>query len=83
MNEEKAGCGGAEPLARLRKNSREEIRVNEAEFKGKKYVDMRVYYQQDGEGEYIPTRKGLCVDLALLGELISILKEVKGKVEAG
>lgn len=40
------------------KNALEEVRVSVSTYKGKKYVDFRVYYQDDS-GEYKPSKKVL------------------------
>lgn len=57
------------PTSEFVKNGAERIRVERTIFKGKPYVDARVYAVTDGpEGEesWVPTKKGLCLapDLA-------------------
>jgi hypothetical protein len=44
----------------LPKNSREAIKVSLEEFKGHKFIDMRVYAKEEGK-DPAPTRKGLAV----------------------
>ena len=41
----------------IEKNSRESIVVSQTEYKGNKYVDVRVFYK-DADGSLKPTRKG-------------------------
>ena len=41
----------------IEKNSRESIVVSETEYKGNKYVDVRVFYK-DTDGSLKPTRMG-------------------------
>lgn len=50
------------------KNSLEEVRSIVTEFKGKKYIDMRVYYKAE-DGSYRPTKKGLTLSPELVPEL--------------
>ena len=40
----------------VQKNEKEVIRVQDGEYKGIKYVDVRVHYK-DGNGELQPTKK--------------------------
>ena len=55
-----------ELIAQFEKNATEVVRVSLREFRGRKLVDVRVYYTDDA-GEYRPTRKG--VSLAVDGYL--------------
>ena len=56
----------------IEKNSRESIVVSETEYKGNKYVDVRVFYK-DTDGSLKPTRKGVSVRHDQLDELVSAL----------
>jgi hypothetical protein len=47
-----------EVIAQFEKNATEVIRVSLTEYRGRKLVDMRVYYSDD-EGQYRPTKKGV------------------------
>jgi len=58
------------------KNALEEIRVSISTFKGKKYLDIRVFYQDDS-GEFKPSKKGVALSPELLGELEAALSKVK------
>ena len=57
----------------VQKNEKEVIRVQDGEYKGVKYVDVRVHYK-DGNGELQPTKKGV----ALSHKYIPTLMQVKG-----
>ncbi len=48
------------PIATIPKNSREVIRFSLETFKGWRFVDLRVYIQEDGQAP-IATRKGLTI----------------------
>jgi hypothetical protein len=61
-------------IADLKKNSREIIRIDISEFKGKELINIRVWFD-DMEGGYKPTQKGVALDISQYEELKnSILK---------
>ena len=51
------------------RGERESVRVEFKEYKGKFYVDMRVYFQPEGAEEMLPTKKGLTIPLENLNDL--------------
>jgi len=62
------------------KNPLEEVRASITVFKGKQYVDLRIYYKGD-DGEFYPSKKGLTLSLDLFSELevaVQKLSEVVG-----
>jgi len=56
----------------IEKNSRESIVVSETEYKGNKYVDVRVFYK-DTDGSLKPTRKGVSLRPEKVAELVAAL----------
>jgi len=66
-------------IAKIQKNSMEEIRIALQEYEGENLIDMRVWVEVDGE--WIRTRKGLCIRLDLVPELIKALEKVKKQTE--
>lgn len=63
------------------KNPLEEVRASISVYKGKQYVDLRVYYKGD-DGEFRPSKKGLTLSLDLFPELeqaVGKLSEVIGE----
>ena len=44
-------------IGEIQKNKREKIIVSTNEYKGFKYVDLRVHYEDEVSGEYKPTKK--------------------------
>ena len=56
----------------IEKNSRESIVVSETEYKGNKYVDVRVFYK-DTDGSLKPTRKGVSIRPEKVAELVAAL----------
>jgi len=51
-----------EVVGEMEKGWNEKILFSVSEFKGKKYADIRIYYEDD-EGEWKPTKKGVTVNL--------------------
>lgn len=60
----------------LPKNSREAIKFSLAEFKGHKFIDMRVYVKDEGK-DPVPTPKGLTVSPTLWPEFKAGLAKVE------
>ena len=61
----------------------EQIQVALSRYKGKTYVDLRIYYKAS-DGEYRPTKKGITVSPDLLPELgESIRLALKGESGQG
>ena len=56
----------------IEKNSRESFVVSETEYKGSKYVDVRVFYK-DTDGSLKPTRKGVSIRPDKVSELLAAL----------
>ena len=66
----------------IEKNSRESIVVSEIEYKGSKYVDVRVFYK-DTDGSLKPTRKGVSLRPEKVAELVAALAAASdGSIEA-
>jgi len=62
------------------KNPLEEVRASLTTFKGKQYVDLRIYYKGD-DGEYHPSKKGLTLSLDLFGELEEAVGKLRDAIE--
>ena len=60
---------------RIPKKEGEEIRFTIREFKGKKYLDMRVFYKSQQGDVWIPTRKGISPIVTLASEFQKGLAE--------
>jgi hypothetical protein len=56
------GNGMTEVVGEMEKGWNEKILFSVSEFKGKKYADIRIYYEDD-EWEWKPTKKGVTVNL--------------------
>jgi len=51
-----------ELIEQFEKNATEVVRVSLTEYRGRKLVDIRVYYS-DNEGQYRPTKKGVSLSV--------------------
>lgn len=63
-------------LGEIERNPTEVIRISLANFKGRDYVDLRIYFQDDA-GEWKPTKKGVTIAPDKLDEAIDYLKNAK------
>ncbi len=57
----------SEPVAEMEKGPNEKIFFSLSEYKGKKYADIRIYFEDD-EGEWKPTKKGITLSLDRVAE---------------
>ena len=55
-------------VSTFKRNPTEEVRATLKEFRGRRYLDLRIYYQDD-QGEWKPTRKGVSLSTDFMGEL--------------
>lgn len=55
---------------------KDKIIVALKEFKGKGYIDIRTYFQNEA-GDWIPTKKGITLSPDNLDEMIDLLKKAK------
>lgn len=70
-------------VCELPKNSREAIKFSLAEFKGHKFIDIRVYTKEEGK-DPAPTKKGLTVSPTLWPGFRKALAAVEAAmIEAG
>jgi len=49
-----------EVIAQFEKNSREEVRVSVDDFRGRKVINIRVYYRTEA-GEWAPGKQGIAL----------------------
>jgi hypothetical protein len=67
-------------VAKFKRNPTEEVRAGIKEFKGRRYIDVRIYYQDDKQ-EWKPTRKGISLATDFMPELkqavLAIEKELQ------
>ena len=64
----------------LSKNSMETLRFQVSEYKGREYVDVRIYYLDD-DGSLKPTRKGVTVSPDLWPEFLQGVEKLGTELE--
>ena len=50
-------------------NNREEVRIVLGQYKGRPYLDQRIYFQSNGKGEFRPSKDALRLSPAHCSEL--------------
>ncbi|HEX9060328.1 MAG TPA: transcriptional coactivator p15/PC4 family protein [Clostridia bacterium] len=50
-----------ELIGKISKNSKDEIQVKKVEKKGRKYVDIRVFWLEPASNEFKPSQKGVTI----------------------
>ena len=68
-------------IGEIQKNQKEKIIVSTNEYKGHKYVDLRVHYEDESTKEYKPTKKGIAVNPKILDEVVEMMLEAKNKLK--
>ncbi len=56
-------------IATISRSETEQMQISINEFKGRKYLDMRIYFTSDGGEKWIPTKKGVTCSKEHLEEL--------------
>ncbi len=69
-----------EPIFELQKNTREKIVFQVGEYKGHRFIDMRVFLPGEKGSQDFPTRKGLAVPVHLYPQFKAALAEVETAV---
>lgn len=62
-------------LGSFRKADGAEVRVSVQDYKGRRVVDVRVWYRPRNCSDYVPTRKGITIDADKLPELMAALEK--------
>lgn len=62
--------------AHICKSETAEIRVARSNWKGRRVVDIRIWFKPNAGADYVPSRKGITVDASKLDELIQALQEL-------
>lgn len=70
----------AEIIYEWEKNKREKVRVSLSEYKGKKLLDIRVWYL-DENNQYSPGKKGISLGLEQLPFLEEAIAKAKEKIK--
>jgi flagellin-like hook-associated protein FlgL len=69
----------AHHIATVPKNSREELRVRVAEYRGHTYADLRTFVDSNGP-DMVPTQKGVTVAPERIDALIQALTDARAEM---
>ena len=67
-------------IAEFPKNLTEKVRVSLSELKCQTYLDLRIFYQADNNA-WLPTKKGITLNVEHLGELRQAIDKAIAAVE--
>jgi hypothetical protein len=54
--------------------------VRLTEFKGHSLLDIRDHFKPKGSQTYTPTRKGICLDISKLSDIITLLEKAEAEL---
>ncbi len=66
-----------ELVGKIEKNSREEIHIKKVEKKGKKYIDIRVFWFDGNSDEFRPSQKGVTIAFESFGDFKGIIESIE------
>jgi hypothetical protein len=66
-------------IAEVQKNAKERIKIVISEYRGHRFVDCRVYFEDD-QGEWKPTKKGIALNDDIIDEVIQGLQKASRKL---
>ena len=71
----------AKVIGEIQKNKREKIIVSANEFKGHKYVDLRIHFNDGESEEYKPSKKGIAIKPEIAEEVIKMIQEATKEIK--
>tara|TARA_Y100000590_G_scaffold455334_1_gene603784 strand:- start:2784 stop:2996 length:213 start_codon:yes stop_codon:yes gene_type:complete len=63
-------------IGEIQKNQKEKIIVSTNEYKGHKYVDLRIHYTDGKSEDYKPSKKGIALSPKIIKDVIEMI--IKG-----
>ncbi len=69
-------------MTAIEKTDTERIQIEAKEYKGKDYVDVRLFFKSDDGKDWLPTKKGITIGPGKLGRLIDALTAIKRDYDA-
>ena len=67
----------AKILASIERSDTEQLQISISEYKGKSYLNMRIYYTTDEGATWLPTKKGVTFTPEQLDILTEAIEEAK------
>jgi hypothetical protein len=58
----------------IERGETEVLRISAEEYKGRKYIDVRIYFEND-EGEWKPTKKGVTIQPDKVDVFLDLIKK--------
>ena len=62
-------------IGEIQKNQKEKIIISTNEYKGHKYIALRVHYEDETSGDYKPSKKGIAVNPKILSQVVELMIE--------
>ena len=62
-------------IKEIQKDQKEKIIISTNEYKGHKYVDLRVHFEDERSGDYKPSKKGVALSAKVLPEIMEAVLE--------
>lgn len=67
----------AKNLAVIERSETEQLQISVSEYKGRSYLNMRIFYTTDGGSTWLPTKKGVTFTPDQLDILSEAIEEAK------
>lgn len=67
----------AKILATIERSETEQLQISVSEYKGRSYLNMRIYYTTDEGNTWLPTKKGVTFTPEQLDILTEAIEEAK------
>ncbi len=61
-------------IGEIERGETEVLRVSTEEYKGRKYIDVRIYFESDA-GEWKPTKKGVTIQPDRVDDFLDLIKK--------
>jgi len=65
----------------IAKHESEIIKVQDTEYRGRRLVDIRVYYLNKTTRDWYPSRKGISINMAFLDQVVVALRQLAAEEE--
>lgn len=77
MNKERNKMADAKILATIERSDTEQLQISVSEYKGRSYLNMRIFYTTDEGATWLPTKKGVTFSPDQLDLLTEAIEEAK------
>jgi|TARA_B100000287_G_scaffold259776_1_gene244357 hypothetical protein len=64
-----------EVITEIQKNQKEKIIVSTNEYKGFKYVDLRIHFLDESKDKYIPSKKGIALSPKVIPDILTAIQD--------